>query len=67
MPPDPTTLSGKVSSDVNSLFDLLAGVSLIIGAVGIANTTLVSVMERIPEIGLRRAVAAGRFASLRNF
>ena len=37
---------------------VLAAVCLVIGAVGIANTTLVAVMERVPEIGLRRAVGA---------
>lgn len=33
-------------------------VCLVIGAVGIANTTLVAVMERSGEIGLRRALGA---------
>ena len=46
----------RVAGDVNSLFLLLAIVSLVVGAIGIANVTLVTVMERTGEIGLRRAV-----------
>jgi putative ABC transport system permease protein len=59
-PPDPRTLRDSVTADVDSLFLLLAGLALVIGAVGIANTTLVSVMERAAEIGLRRALGARR-------
>ena len=47
-----------VASDLNVLFLLLAAISLVIGTVGIANTTLVAVMERMNEIGLRRALGA---------
>jgi putative ABC transport system permease protein len=53
-------LQDKVQSDVNALFLVLGGVALLAGAVGIANVTLLSVMERKGEIGLRRALGATR-------
>ena len=57
-PPSPQNLQGEVSGDLAGLFLVLALISLLIGAVGIANTTLVAVLERTEEIGLRRAVGA---------
>jgi macrolide transport system ATP-binding/permease protein len=59
-PPNPRELKGAIRNDLNALFVLLGGVSLLVGAIGIANVTLVSVLERTGEIGLRRALGAGR-------
>jgi putative ABC transport system permease protein len=59
-PPDPETLRNQVQGDINGLFLILGLMSLIVGAVGIANVTLVTVMERVGEIGLRRALGGAR-------
>jgi macrolide transport system ATP-binding/permease protein len=60
VPPEPRRVKDEVQSDLNVMFLMLGGLSLIVGAIGIANITLVGVMERTPEIGLRRAIGASR-------
>ncbi|RQW96180.1 ABC transporter permease [Micromonospora inaquosa] len=59
-PPNPRMLREQVTADLSILFLLLATICLIIGAASIANTMVVAVLERVPEIGLRRALGARR-------
>jgi macrolide transport system ATP-binding/permease protein len=59
-PPEPQRVRDAVQNDLNVMFLLLGGLSLIVGAIGIANITLVSVIERTGEIGLRRSIGATR-------
>lgn len=66
-PPSPQRVRDNVQGDLNLLFLILGGVSLLVGAIGIANVTLVSVIKRTGEIGLRRAIGASRGHIARQF
>ncbi len=48
------------NSALNGLFLGLGAVALLVGAVGVANIMIISVLERRSEIGLRRALGATR-------
>lgn len=52
--------ASDVSSTLTMMTTIIGGVSLVVGAIGIANMMLVAVRERSREIGIRRAVGASR-------
>jgi len=52
------TARAQAQSALNGLFLGLGAVALLVGAVGVANIMVISVLERRQEIGLRRALGA---------
>src|SRR6185295_10132164 len=59
-PSDALAAKRIAESTFSGLFLGLAGVALLVGGVGVANTMVISVLERKREIGLRRALGAHR-------
>jgi putative ABC transport system permease protein len=59
-PSDALIAQRAASSTFNSLLLGLGAVALLVGGIGVANTMVISVLERRAEIGLRRSLGATR-------
>ncbi|WP_347232617.1 ABC transporter permease [Cryobacterium sp. Hh11] len=62
-----SSLQDNIQADINIVFLTLGILALLAGGLGIANVTLLSVMERVGEIGLRRALGETRRDIARQF
>jgi putative ABC transport system permease protein len=59
-PSDALTAQADAKGALDTLFLGLGAVALLVGAIGVANIMVISVLERRQEIGLRRALGATR-------
>jgi putative ABC transport system permease protein len=64
---DILSLAQSITGIFTTLLASIAGISLVVGGIGIMNIMLVSVTERTKEIGLRKAVGAKQNAILTQF
>jgi putative ABC transport system permease protein len=61
------SIAGNITGILTLFLGAIAGISLLVGGIGIMNIMLVSVTERTKEIGLRKAVGAKRRVILIQF
>jgi len=64
---DIADMANNISKTMTMLLASIAGISLLVGGIGIMNIMLVSVTERIKEIGLRMAIGAKKSDVLLQF
>ena len=57
----------SITSTLSILLGGIAGISLVVGGIGIMNIMMVTVTERTREIGIRKAIGANRVTILTQF
>lgn len=57
-PPSAGSLRGQVTKSLSDLILMLAALFVLLGVVGIANTSFTATLDRIPEIALKRSLGA---------